>query len=218
MAAVSEPRPTPTTTGDAGRNIGPWSSPWEPDTELREAFEDLMAALRRFQDLSAGARPSVEVTRRVAAQVSAAADELEPFQVGEAQQLARKRSELPGRSQALLPVVLYDYAEDDRSGGRVTFGRYYVGGGAAAHGGSLPLVFDEFLGRLAGAGGRPLSRTAYLHVDYRVVTPIDVELTIDAAVNRVEGRKIFATGNLRHGDVVLAQAEALFVTLLPGQP
>ena len=41
---------------------------------------------------------------------------------------------------------------------------------------------------------------------------------VTAAVPRSEGRKIFVTGRLRDGDAVLCDAEALFVTLNPGQP
>ena len=40
-------------TGD----IGPWSEAWRPDPELGAAFVDLIATLRRLQDLAAGSRP-----------------------------------------------------------------------------------------------------------------------------------------------------------------
>ena len=36
-------------------------------------------------------------------------------------------------------------------------------------------------------------------------------------VDRIEGRKRFVSGELRHGDTVCAQAEGLWVELLPGQ-
>jgi acyl-CoA thioesterase FadM len=66
--------------------------------------------------------------------------------------------------------------------------------------------------------GGPRQRTAYLHINYRQVVPIEKKLQIDAAVDRVEGRKIFVAGRLSDGDTVLADAEALFVLLKPGQP
>ena len=37
-------------------------------------------------------------------------------------------------------------------------------------------------------------------------------------IDRIDGRKIFLSGRLLDGDVVLCEAEALFLTLLPGQP
>jgi acyl-CoA thioesterase FadM len=66
--------------------------------------------------------------------------------------------------------------------------------------------------------GGPRQRTAYLHINYRQVVPIDKELQIDAGVDQVEGRKIFVSGRLSDGDTVLTDAEALFVLLKPGQP
>ena len=61
-------------------------------------------------------------------------------------------------------------------------------------------------------------RTAYLHINYRRIVPIDKELQVDAGVDRVEGRKIFVSGRLSDGDTLLTDAEALFVLLKPGQP
>jgi acyl-CoA thioesterase FadM len=66
--------------------------------------------------------------------------------------------------------------------------------------------------------GGPRQRTAYLHVNYRQIVPINQELQVDAWVDRVEGRKIFVSGRLSDGDTVLTDAEALFVLLKPGQP
>ena len=57
------------------------------------------------------------------------------------------------------------------------FSRYHVGGNYAVHGGVLPLLFDSVFGMVIHAAGRPISRTGFLHVDYRKVTPIDTPLT-----------------------------------------
>jgi acyl-coenzyme A thioesterase PaaI-like protein len=81
----------------------------------------------------------------------------------------------------------------------------------------VSLLFDEMLGTLA-ARGRDRSRTAYLHVNYRRITPIDVELRFEGRIDRSEDRKIFAEGRLLQGSDVLADAEALFVVLRPDQP
>ncbi|MCU1688189.1 MAG: thioesterase superfamily protein, partial [Jatrophihabitantaceae bacterium] len=37
-------------------------------------------------------------------------------------------------------------------------------------------------------------------------------------IDRVEGRKKFSSGRLYDGDTLVADAEALFVILKPGQP
>ncbi|EFC85501.1 hypothetical protein FrEUN1fDRAFT_1333 [Parafrankia sp. EUN1f] len=73
------------------------------------------------------------------------------------------------------------------------------------------------MGRLSNAGGRPVARTAYLHVNFRGITPIDVPLRVEVRFDREEGRKRYLTGALYDGASVTADAEALFVTLLPGQ-
>src|SRR5439155_16999965 len=100
---------------------------------------------------------------------------------------------------------------------RVRFGRFHLGGNGAAHGGTIPLVFDDLLGRLSGTGGRAVARTAYLHVDYRNVTPIEQDLDVGAWFVSEQGRKRLLRGVLRDGDTVCAEVEGLFVQLRPGQ-
>ena len=70
----------------------------------------------------------------------------------------------------------------------------------------------------SGSRGSLYQRTAFLHVDYRKIVPIEKELQVDAGIDRVDGRKIFVAGRLLDGEVVLAEADALFVKLNPGQP
>ena len=70
----------------------------------------------------------------------------------------------------------------------------------------------------SGSARSLYQRTAFLHVDYRKIVPIEKELQVDAGVDRVDGRKIFVAGRLLDGDAVLAEASALFVKLNPGQP
>jgi acyl-coenzyme A thioesterase PaaI-like protein len=147
-----------------------------------------------------------------------AADLLDDCQVAEHDQIAGKRSHLPGRAQSLVPPVYYDRADSLKVQARVTLTRFYLGGGGAVHKGALPLLFDELFGRLAGSGGRPRSRTAYLHVNCRNVTPLGRELRIEGSVDRTEGRKVVITGSLSDGETLLCDAEGLFVTLESGQP
>ena len=85
------------------------------------------------------------------------------------------------------------------------------------HGGAIPLVFDELMGRVVSACGSP-ARTAFLHINYRSITPIEAPLTVEAHLAAEEGRKRHMRGVLRHGDTVCADAERLFVALRPGQP
>jgi hypothetical protein len=69
------------------------------------------------------------------------------------------------------------------------------------------------------AAERPISRTAFLHVDYRKITPIDTLLVLRGRVTSTEGRKAFVSAELLDGeDTLLAEANGLMVRLLPGQP
>jgi acyl-coenzyme A thioesterase PaaI-like protein len=69
------------------------------------------------------------------------------------------------------------------------------------------------------AADRPISRTAFLHVDYRKVTPINTPLVAQGRVDSIDGRKAFVSGELTDADgALLAEGTGLMVRLLPGQP
>lgn len=189
-----------------------------PSSPADAAWGAVVAEMRTFQDLLAGAAPDVSEMAALAADLRDWSTRLGAAQVDEDEQLFGRRPDLPGRGQALVPCVLVDEASPSSLVGRVTLGRYYLGGHGAAHGGAAPLVFNDVLGRLANAGGRPRARTAYLHVDFRAIAPVGEELGVRAWIEREEGRKTFVRGDLRHGEVVCAEAELLCVSLLPGQP
>lgn len=177
----------------------------------------MIEALRVLQDRMAGAAPTPELAAEASRTLAGLAAQLGEHAVDEPGQIAGQL-ELPGRAQALVPVVHFDERDEQHAVGRVTFGQFYLGRNAAAHGGAVPLVFDDVLGRLANTGGRPPSRTAYLHVNYRRITPIGRELRLTARFDREEGRKRFLSGELRDGGTVCADAEGLFIALRPGQP
>jgi acyl-coenzyme A thioesterase PaaI-like protein len=202
------------------RRVDMWADSVRPEPDLEAAFADLVEEMRRLQDLVTGARPDAASTRAAAHGVAAVADQLTGWQVGEREQIAGTQSHIPGRVQSLIPALHYLDAAcaPGESRATVTFTRFYIGGGGAAHGGTLPLVFDDLLGRMVAASGRPRSRTAYLHVDYRSITPLDRELQLHGWVDRVEGRKAFARGTLHDGVTLVCEAEGLFVSLRPGQP
>lgn len=85
---------------------------------------------------------------------------LAAHRVGEREQITGHRIDLPGRGQALTPAFHVDEWDEKHATGTFRLGRYYLGGNGAAHGGVIPLMFDEVLGRLANTG-RSRARTAY---------------------------------------------------------
>lgn len=178
-------------------------------------YDDLLRATRGLLDAVAAAHAPDDVVDEVAKLVHQAAERLAPFAVGEREAPSGNRPDLPGRGHPLVPPFVIDVEDPDRVTGTVRLSRAHLGGGDAAHGGVLPLLFDEVLGRLVAHGREP-SRTAYLHVDYRQLTPLDVDLRVEAEIIRHEGRKLFATGRLLKGEVVLAECEGLFVQAREG--
>lgn len=127
--------------------------------------------------------------------------------------------DLPNRGNILnVPVDLH-VTDDERIGGTALFRRYHLGRNRAAHGGTIAHLFDSVLGFTAAKLGRSRAqRTAFLHVDYRKVVPVDKVLQVDAGIDEIVDRKIFVSGRLLDGDQVLAEAHSLFVKLKPGQP
>jgi acyl-coenzyme A thioesterase PaaI-like protein len=71
------------------------------------------------------------------------------------------------------------------------------------HGGMVAMMFDVMCGITIHSIGRPISRTAFLHVDYRNVTPIDVPLTMRGWASKVEGRKTFVNAEMTDPDGTL---------------
>jgi acyl-coenzyme A thioesterase PaaI-like protein len=178
-------------------------------------FGRLIEALRLVQERITAADPPSDVVTEAAEMLEKLSATLEPFAVPEVDQVAGRRIDLRGRGQTLVPPYEVLEWDDHHVLAYVELSRFYLGRNAA-HGGVLSLMFDEILGRLATS--RTMARTAYLHVNYRSVTPIGRRLRLEARLDRVEGRKRFVTGRLLDGDTVTADAEGLFVALRPGQP
>lgn len=187
---------------------------WPIDVPVAERggprFAPLVAATRLVQDQVAGARAPQEVLAQATAALASVAQLLESYQGGPLEAVAGTRFDLPGRGHPFLPPFVADEWTDERACGTVTLSRHHDSGGGTAHGGALPLLFVEVLGRLANSR-RPNARTAYLHTNFRAVTPIGPELRLEAVVERIEGRKRFVTGRLSHGEQLIADADALFV-------
>ncbi|WP_210717815.1 PaaI family thioesterase [Amycolatopsis acididurans] len=171
-----------------------------------------------FLDRVAAAVPPPDLVNEITKLAAEFNARLQSHEVAEYNQVAGQLIDLPGRAQLLTPAYTVEELDDQRAAGHVRFGRHHLGNNGAVHGGAIPLLFDDLLGRLALVGGRPKSRTAYLHIDYRSITPIDEDLQFEAWFEREEGRKRVLRGAIRHNERVCAEAHGLFVALRPGQP
>jgi acyl-coenzyme A thioesterase PaaI-like protein len=194
-----------------------WFGVGEIESDVADAFDELIQRQRALQHLTARVRPPVAVSERAAALLAEVDALLRPFEAARDRHLAGRLLERPGRGQAMVPDYEIDRFEDNVVSGRITFGSFHLGGGGAVHGGSIPLFFDEVMGWLAAYQG-DRTRTAFLHVNFRNPTMVGHPLTFTVRIERDEGRKIFVAGELHDGETLLADLEGLWVRLRPGQP
>ena len=190
----------------------------ESASEESDDYARMIAALRGFLTGLSGARPPAETMRDIESSLTRWSKELDQHQVPERERIWGRRADLPGRGQTTSPRLEIVDFDRDHLRGTVRFDRYYLGRNGAVHGGAIPMVFDEVLGALASARGTAMARTAYLHVNYRSITPADKDLDVTARLISVVGRKRMVTGEMYDGSVLLTDAEGLFVELKPGQP
>ncbi len=201
-----------------GAHPGGGFKPSEPTTRGGPDYGRFIEAVRTLQDHARAADAPDEVISRAAAMVEAVNELLQPYWADEWTSPSGRRLDLPNRGN-VLSVPLDVRRSDDRVVGTTRFRRFHLGRNGAAHGGAVSLLFDSLLGYTAATlTGNRYQRTAYLHVDYRKIAPIERPLQVSAQIDRIEGRKTFVTGRLLDGATVLADGEALCVRLKPGQP
>jgi acyl-coenzyme A thioesterase PaaI-like protein len=209
--------------GEHARHPGGGFNPPEPTTRGGPDYGRFIEAIRALQDHARAVDAPDGVISEAAELIEKVSDLLSPFDVDEWTTPSGRRMDLPNRGNILPVPMRVRHVPVEGTAGRIQgwarFRRYHLGRNGAVHGGALGLLFDSVLGMTSGViTGGPRQRTAYLHINYRQVVPIEKELQVDAGVERVEGRKIFVSGRLSDGDTVLTDSEALFVLLKPGQP
>lgn len=175
----------------------------------------LVQAARDLQDRILGTQAPPETVIAVVDLLQHASGLLDPFRITGLEPPDWSDLERTATTRSLAPEVTSLVVTESELRGEVTFAPRYLGGNGAVHGGALPLLFDEILGRLSNTG-RTMSRTASLTVDFRRVTPIARPLTVVATLDRVDGRKRYLRAALHDGDAVTAEASALFVELREG--
>ncbi|MEU6134795.1 hotdog domain-containing protein [Nocardioides sp. NPDC047086] len=221
--------------GEADGTVTDHAEPWEtrigvpesftgvhPDKEPSElpggkAWAPLIEALRGFLDDLAGSLPDQERTVALTREVEKWSTQLRQDQVPETLQAFGHRVDLDGRGQVMVPAFVLTGRGPDSVEGTVTFGRYFLGGHGAVHGGAVALLFDEVLGRLSDTSSRPPGRTANLTVNYRAVTQVGKPLTVRAHFEEESGRKRYLVGEIWDGETLCADARALFLGLRAGQ-
>jgi acyl-coenzyme A thioesterase PaaI-like protein len=201
------------------RHAGGGFNPPEPTTKGGPDYGRFVEAVRALQDHARAVDAPDEVISEAADMLEKVSDLLAPFDTDEWSSPSGRRMDLPNRGNILAVPMSISKTDDGRLRGWARFRRFHLGRNGAVHGGALGLLFDAVLGMTSAVlTGGPYQRTAYLHLDYRRIVPIEKQLQVEAGVDHVEGRKIFVSGSLRDGDTLLTEAQGLFVLLKPGQP
>jgi acyl-coenzyme A thioesterase PaaI-like protein len=100
--------------------------------------------------------------------------------------------------------------------GRVNFGYQYEGPPTCVHGGVIAELFDELLG-LANIIVGQAGMTGTLKVRYRRPTPLLAPLELVSRFTGRDGRKIFTWGGIYYQGDLTAEADGIFIEVLPGQ-
>jgi acyl-coenzyme A thioesterase PaaI-like protein len=178
-----------------------------------------VAALHRLQDLTVSTRPDSAVWAAAAERVENACGLLDGHQVSEVDVVAGRVLSLPGLGHPLLPPWAMTSAGPDGVTMAGHFTQSHVGGNQAVHGGMIPLLYDWLFGMVVTTADIRPTRTAYLHVDYRKITPIEEPLTARGHISKIDGRKTFITATMTAVDgTILTEANGLMVRLLSHQP
>lgn len=172
-----------------------------------------------MQDHARAADAPDEVITEAADLLEKASALLGPYDADEWSSPSGRRLDLPNRGNILSVPMELAKGEDGAVHGWIRFARYHLGRNGAVHGGAVGLAFDSILGFSAAVlTGGLHQRTAFLHIDYRKIVPVETTLQVEARLAEDVGRKIFVEATVCDGDDVLAEAHALFVRLKPGQP
>jgi acyl-coenzyme A thioesterase PaaI-like protein len=178
-----------------------------------------IAAMRRLQDIAVSTNPDEALWNDTAVLIEGVWARLEEHKAPAGVAPAGRARHIPGNGHPLMPPWQVTESGPDEVTMRGHFSRFHVGGNGAVHGGVIPLFYDWHFGRVVSAAGRPDSRTAYVHVDYRKITPTDEPLVSRAWVDSVEGRKMVVRATMTDADGnVLSEASGLMIKLLPHQP
>ena len=167
------------------------------------ADDDITAAATALKDVADGLERTAGPGRRPRAQ---------PDPVGDPQEFF-PTSPVIGFANPIAPPVVVE-AVDGELRGTAFFDYQYEGPPTCVHGGVIAMVFDEMLGAANIMAGSP-AMTGTLTIKYRKPTPLRTPLRLEARFVEREGRKVRTYGAIFHGDLLTAEAEGIFIEVVP---
>jgi hypothetical protein len=189
----------------------------DPRFELAAAVRRITSAMVGLPltdaDIAAAAADLAEVAGRLeAAAAPGRRPRAQPDPTREPQDFF-PTSPVIGFANPVAPPVVVE-ALDGGLIGSAWFDYQYEGPPTCVHGGVIAMVFDEMLGAANILAGSP-GMTGTLTIRYRKPTPLLTPLRLEARFVSRDGRKIYTTGAIYHGEVLTAEAEGIFIELVP---
>lgn len=181
------------------------------------------AAVRRIIAAAANNDAPVAKLESAATTLEQIADDLEPhartsryegiggIKLGGDNSRILESHPMMGPSNAIAPPMKIT-RDANQARGTVTYSHQYEGPPGRVHGGFIAAAFDQVVGAAAALSGQVFF-TGSLNVKFFAPTPLHVPLVYEATLDRVEDRRLHATGLLRAGDEVTAECEGIFVTV-----
>ena len=171
--------------------------------------------MRDLQDCLASTSASDDLVDSMAARLEALTAEFNIYRVPMVPSSTYGLGSVPRGAFSRNPELTSETRSSDRLDGEITFTAFHHGANGSVHGGSVSLLFDGVLGRLANEDG-VWRRNAYLKIDFRSLTPLETPLRVEGFLVRSEGRKFWYRGRLWNGELLAAEADALFLTVPQG--
>lgn len=189
----------------------------DSETDIPEAlYASLTDSVRRLVDATIRSRADLATLTSAKAKIDAAADELsrslmpgsfgvQPAEDGQSRVWGNA---VIGLRNALAPPLLIHHEPDGRVWADVTLGAAYEGPAGHVHGGICALLLDHVLGATAHKPGRP-AVTGTLTLRYEAGTRLG-PVRAEAHIDRIDGVKTFAVGQLATADGITVRAEGVF--------
>ncbi len=223
---MSEPTdPVPASAGELARQLGD-RLPLVDD--VAPASFELVDAVRALVEATVMTDASPDVRQAVAAEVGRLAERLNAERRSAPYLLVRHANGRPehltqagsGRLNPQAPPMLFlDVPPPSPAGAApvpvevhatCTLSAAHAGSTGRAHGSLVAALLDEAVGHAVNASGAG-GMTVNLSIDFRRPTPVGEPLLITGRYDRGEGRKSFASAEIRHDGEITAEARALFV-------
>ena len=120
------------------------------------------------------------------------------------------RSPVSGRVNPLAPPMGFTLGDDHNARTTIRLGLAYQGPPGRVHGGVVATLLDHIMGYAAGTVGRWIF-TRSLTIDYDHAVPLFDELELAARVDRIDGRKIWVSGEIMVSGSPLVRARGLWL-------